>query len=304
MRIGFEKKGGKSVDCSMLLSLKKNTTLATMATMQARQQTIHRVVPYGGGFNTGVIGQRLTGLFEDNSIVTYTSPVVSGSSGSTGTIGTCVGAVMGAYELFISLDGTIVCSSLKRTMNVIVPDGVIRIEPNVFNADNNIQSIILPSSLTTIGSYAFRNALLFKTINLPSSLTSIGVGAFFGCSNLEGPLTIPSGITILNDTVFQSCRKLNSITLPETLTAIEFSVFRFCIGLTSLTLPASLLTIGSNAFASCSGLTGSLYIPNNVTSINTGAFINTGYTSVSIPAGVTLGGSYAQVFGTATVTVR
>ncbi|MDR3171163.1 MAG: leucine-rich repeat domain-containing protein [Treponema sp.] len=65
--------------------------------------------------------------------------------------------------------------------------------------------------------------------------------------------------------------KLTSITIPEGVTAIEEWAFGLCAGLTTVTIPASVTTIGKNAFARCAGLT-TVTIPASVKTVGDGVF--------------------------------
>ena len=82
---------------------------------------------------------------------------------------------------------------------------------------------------------------------------------------------LPSGITTLVDYCFYNCSSLESITLPDAITTIPVQCFRRCGKLTSVHLPAQLQTIKQ------------------------GAFMESGLTSFTLPAGVKLDGS--DIFG-------
>ena len=106
------------------------------------------------------------------------------------------------------------------------------------------------------------------------TVTRIGLGAFFGCSDMTGSLTIPDSVTTIGDLAFWNCSGFTgSLTIPNSVTTIKGSAFAWCEGITgSLTIPNSVITIESMAFYQCSGLTGSLTIPNSVTSIGWNSF--------------------------------
>ena len=150
-------------------------------------------------------------------------------------------------------------------------------------------------------------------------MRSIGDCAFYGCSGLT-ELTLPNGITRIEESAFRGCRGLTELTLPSSVTSIGESAFSGCSGLTELTLPNSVTSIGNYAFSDCSGLekitvdrgnkrydswgncnsiidteTNTLIvgcknsvIPNSVTSIGDGAFRGcTGLTELILPNSVT-----------------
>ena len=127
------------------------------------------------------------------------------------------------------------------------------------------------------GSHNGLSASLITSVILPSTIVRIGERAF-AYSALRS-ITLPNGITIIEDSTFANCSALRSITLPERLTTIRNNAFVNCSALRSITLPNSVTSIGSSAFKE-SGLT-SITIPNSVTSIGSSAFERSGLTSIT-----------------------
>ena len=105
-----------------------------------------------------------------------------------------------------------------------------------------------------------------------TEVISIGYKAFFVCTSLTG-VTIPEGVTKIEDFAFFECDSLTSVTIPEGVTKIEDFAFSYCSSLTDITLPESLTSIGSYAFMNCKGLT-SITIPKNVRSMGYAVFKN------------------------------
>ena len=157
----------------------------------------------------------------------------------------------------------------------------------------------------------------------------IGYDAFYGCSGLTS-LTLPAGITEIDDCAFYDCSGLTSLTLPAGITEISKGAFwgcsglkevRFCINdnldtylikghpyidvdcginyyindkeITSIEIPSNVTTLGNYVFQGCRGLT-SLTLPAGITSIGWNAFYGcSGLTSLNLPAGITSIGSEA-----------
>ena len=71
-----------------------------------------------------------------------------------------------------------------------------------------------------------------------------------------------------------------------TYTVVEIGsyVFKDQSSMTSVSIPSSVTTIGHEAFCNCTGLTGTLTIGENITSVNGGAFNNTGYSVLNYNA--------------------
>ena len=179
-------------------------------------------------------------------------------------------------------------------------------------------------------------------LNWNDSVTHYGANAYFddglylqrkdgqliivGTSDNLTNVTIPDGVTSIDDSTFRGCSDLTSIVVEDgnpvyhsagnclietatktlilgcktsvipddgSVTSIGDYAFYNRSGLTSVTIPDSVMSIGYNAFYGCSGLT-SVTIPDSVTSISDWAFSGcSGLTSITIPDSVTSIGSTA-----------
>ena len=160
---------------------------------------------------------------------------------------------------------------------------------NVEKTDGKLSILDLSEAKIVAGGSAY---VLYYSYNMYTSNDKLGNRAFYGCSGLTS-LTIPSGVTEIDDEAFYGCSGLTSLTIPSSVTEIGTEAFRGCSGLTSLTILSGVTSIGGYAFNGCSGLT-SLTIPSSVTSIGNGAFEGcSGLTSLTIPSSVTSIGELA-----------
>ena len=191
------------------------------------------------------------------------------------------------------------CTDLNQ---VEIADSVKKIGAYAFKDCGSIYHLVLPESLTKIHSYTFKNCINLWKIKIPETVEVIDTGAFYGCvalktvnldgggksfklpdsletlgeSALEGctaitSLTIPNGVTEINDRTFKDCTELRKITLHDNLTTIGNEAFRNCDSLRKLTLPDGLKKIGKLAFAYCKDLE-TLKIPGSVDKVGYGAF--------------------------------
>ena len=176
------------------------------------------------------------------------SDFVYTTSGSTATITGYVGAG-GAVDIPATLDG----------------HDVVAIGDTAFYAISSITSVTIPEGVVSIGAYAFYACTGVTSITIPASVTSIGILAFSQCSSLtaitvsgasgsyasvEGVLYDHSIATLIQ------CpgAKSGTFTVPSSVTAIGESAFESCTRLTSVSVPAGVGAIGDYAFSQCSSL--------------------------------------------------
>ena len=181
------------------------------------------------------------------------------------------------------------CGNTKTSYTI--PSTVKYIGNNAFAWSTKLLKVVPNDSIISIGDYGFAYCGSLESITLPSTVTSIGRCAFY--ATYVNKITIPKGVTVLEDGTFSDCYKLSSVTLPEGITSIGEYCFMSCDDLTSITLPSTLKTIGNQAFDSCTGFT-TINLPAGVTHIGDRAFDGcTGLTNIKIPNSVTYIGSNA-----------
>ena len=144
-----------------------------------------------------------------------------------------------------------------KIKDLIIPNGVTKIEKSVFYNCKDITSITIPNSVTSIGERAFKGCSDLAFINIGTGLTSIENEAFDNCESL-------SVINIdIGNTKYDSRDNCNGI--------IETSSNKLIFGCKKTTIPNSVTSIGASAFYCFSSLT-SITIPNSVTNIENWAF--------------------------------
>lgn len=143
------------------------------------------------------------------------------------------------------------------------------------------------SKVTYIGGQAFLENNL-STVDIPDSVTEIK-GYAFAQNKIAGEVTIPSGVTIIDEGIFH-INKLTSVIIPPGVTSIQRAAFAGN-DLTRVTIPAGVTSIGDIAFYQ--NALSSVTIPANVTSIGDGAFYQNALKEVDIPASVTAIGGLA-----------
>ena len=237
----------------------------------------------------------------------------------------------------VSLIGEYAFASCKALKTVDLPAALDTIENSVFKGCESLESIVIPSNVTTIGESAFGNCISLLEITIPDSIENIYSDSFdYDISLTDDELlerhiiiangsttvnhammdvfdeqafdiTIPEGVTSIDEYAFQYYKNIDEITLPESLTeigenafynssiktikipdsvvSIGSSAFSYCENLTNVILPSGIDKINIGVFSNCYGLT-EFNIPKNITAIGESAFYNTGLTSITIPGNV------------------
>lgn len=175
----------------------------------------------------------------------------------------------------------------KDVRNVVVEDGVNRINNFAFSRCTNLKSVTIPSSVIWIGVNAFDGCTSLTDVTINNGVYTIGSEAFKGCTSLTS-IDIPDRIIIGGD-AFYGCTNLTTVTIPESVTDIHGSAFlrtkwletqqkrnplvvvngtlidgTTCKG--DVTIPSSVTRISSDAFRNCVSIE-SITIPNSVTKI-------------------------------------
>ena len=100
-------------------------------------------------------------------------------------------------------------------------------------------AVVIPEGVTEIGRQVFQGCTGLTSITLlkGSQLTSIGNNAFYNTGLTD--ITLPEGLTTIENRTFYQCSSLTSVTLPEGLESIGEYAFRYCTDLTSADLSAA-----------------------------------------------------------------
>ena len=137
---------------------------------------------------------------------------------------------------------------------LVIPEGVTRIEPMAFRDAKYITSVTIPNSVTFIGEQAFAGMHRLSSIIIPQNVTTIEPFTFWDCQNLTS-VTIPEGVITIGDNAFRDCTSLESVSLPESLKHLGGHSFLGCSALPSITIPDGITHLDKVAFQECSNLT-------------------------------------------------
>lgn len=209
-------------------------------------------------------------------------------------------------------------SSQLHISEIVLCEGVTKIEGYAFNNFSEITEITIPATVTDIDTNAFANCTSLKTVEFKKGSVTIGNNAFYNCNQIT-ELRILSGdinfkcslvqqpnkilslylgeeVTSICSNAFSGCIQLTGLDIAhcKKLTSIPASAFSNCTSLEVLKLPASLEFIDNSAFSSCSGIA-ELNITHceNLKSINSSSFANcSNLKTVQLPKSIeTIGNS-------------
>ncbi|MBE6558456.1 MAG: leucine-rich repeat domain-containing protein [Ruminococcaceae bacterium] len=132
--------------------------------------------------------------------------------------------------------------------SIALPEGMTHLGAGVFSG-NRFKEIYLPASLTHIG----QSPLSFSSVETVTfgegiQIDRIPQGFAMMCHELK-EISIPEGVTAIEDFAFWDSGLTAVKHMPEGLTSIGVSAFADCPNLSELSLPASLSFVGDRAFA-------------------------------------------------------
>lgn len=161
--------------------------------------------------------------------------------------------------------------AVKNATEFVWPEGVTRVEANVFSDCTGLTSVTIPDTVTSVGESSFKGCTGLTTVEIQYGVASIGMAAFKDCTALT-TASIPNTVTTIGAEAFRGT-KLDRVEIPQGVTAIDWNTFNGCTDLTSVTIPNTVTEIRGYAFNGCTGLN-PLTVPNTVTTIGTNAFKN------------------------------
>ena len=145
---------------------------------------------------------------------------------------------------------------------------------------------------TIVGDYAFLSCNALESALIGSKVNEIGGGSFSGCSKLKD-VTVEEGnenYSSNNGMLLKGTTELvsafgtaTSLSVPSGVTTIDNGAFAGYATLMSVTLPAGVTTIGDAAFSNATRLA-TATIPSSVTSIGTNVFYSTSLKTVCVSA--------------------
>ena len=188
---------------------------------------------------------------------------------------------MAQFEI---VDGVLKKCRLDRgESEVVIPDGVTKLEKRLFKGKKTIAKVTLPDSLTEIGEQAFMECIALASCNLPESLREIGDSAFEGCAALK-EISLPQHMPHIVSRCFSGCTGLTEVEIPAGWDKVRHYFLDHCTNLRKVTIPEGVKKIDGGAFGGCSELC-EIKFPASLEIIGSGVFSDSGIRAIRIPAG-------------------
>ncbi len=120
---------------------------------------------------------------------------------------------------------------------------------NLYLNNKKVLDLVIPEGVSKINEYAFLGCDSIVSVSIPSNTTkNIGEKSFSSCVNLE-KVTIGDGVTAIGDNAFSSCNKLNMVSLGKKVDSIgEYAFVSRTTKLEYIYIPENVKSIGTKAF--------------------------------------------------------
>lgn len=183
------------------------------------------------------------------------------------------------------------CENCENLKTVQMHDGIRSILHDAFLNCKSLNNITLNEQITTIEYNAFSGCQSLALDHLPEALTYIGGSAFSNMKAMTGTITIPAGVTTIDDSAFRGSG-ITGIVLPNNITSWGESIFNDCQSLKNVQLPQDMKIIPNWTFYNCKSLE-AIDLPDGLEEIRYHAFDVSGLTSIILPDSIKKVGDYA-----------
>lgn len=196
--------------------------------------------------------------------------------------------------------------SNKTITKTVIPPTITKMEKDAFGSSPSKNNVYITDLarwcaidfVNTVSNplYArvplYLNDELVSELTIPKGITVINNNAFYRCKSLT-KLIVEADVPSIDRYAFGDCSNLTNVVITGNVTKLDSSAFYSCDKLVSVLLPASLDTIGPQVFSGCFSLT-SITLPPNLKTVTRESFKGcTSLTSVTLGDQVEIIGSSA-----------
>ena len=177
------------------------------------------------------------------------------------------------------------CESLS---SVVIPASVTEIGAEAFRECRSLSSVVIPEGVKKIGDWTFRECWSLSSVEFGGTMAQwesvkdkelnllryipaktvkcsdgewqkpvvfVKNGVAVECLDKSATsVTIPEGVTKIDDGAFYGCKSLTSVVIHAGVTKIGWGAFKGCESLSSVVIPAGVTEIGERAFLDCKSL--------------------------------------------------
>lgn len=147
-----------------------------------------------------------------------------------------------------------------------IPSHIKSIGDSAFQYCKNLIKISIPNSVTTIGELAFDGCDSLESVECGQNTQKIGRQAFTGCKKLKD-VKLTDSVQEIQDRAFQNCG-MDKITIPKGVTLLDDYVFQDCGQLSTVVFEKIPDTVKS-PFYKCNGIL-NVYVPDLWSWMNAG----------------------------------
>ncbi|MCR5485667.1 MAG: leucine-rich repeat protein [Clostridiales bacterium] len=148
----------------------------------------------------------------------------------------------------------------ERIREVVFSKDMVSVCDGAFKGCNKLSSVLIPDFVREVGKDTFKDCPSLRAIDVSKANNSYeSVDGVLYDNAMKTLIKCPEGLTA------------DSVTVPDGVTDIEEGAFWGCVNLKSVTLSQDLINIGADAFKGCENLK-EIIIPKDVALIGSGAF--------------------------------
>ena len=189
------------------------------------------------------------------------------------------------------------CQYLQKNKGIApdIPEGVTKINENLFKNINGIKQIYLPYTLDEIPSLLFKNNMetiinyayfytiivremtpdrKYQTTYKLKNIFNLELFNDYCIKNKGKNPRIPEGVTSISDYVFKDNIFLEELELPQSTVCMCKQGCKNCVNLKKVTISKNFLDFGEEIFMNCKSLKGEFLIPKTQRIIRANVFKN------------------------------
>ena len=185
---------------------------------------------------------------------------------------------------------------------ITIPGTVKTLGSGAFQGCNKLSEATIADGVTAVPGYLFNKCDSLTSITLPSSVTTVAAGAFADCNSLA-TVAMLGNVSSIDTSAFSGSGRLTTISVKNSSTYSDedgclynndkSKLIYVPAGKGSINWPSNIKIIGKGAFKDNKSIS-NLKIPSGVTTIEEGAFSESGIKTVEIPESVTSIGSQSD----------